>query len=300
MPNRISDASSNRDENGFVLITVIWGLGLLSVLVMAFVLNVHTQTKITSNLIIRAQTEALADAGVNIAILDLVNNPGLRTAPRRFPHNATPVSCRIGKDTVLKISVQDEEGKVDLNTANFSLLKSLLSALTNSESLADTYADAIIDFRDHDDLRRAHGAELKEYQAAGRKRGPKNYPFQTNLELYQVLNLPSPLVRKLTRITTIHSKRGGFDLNVMPPDLRIIFSGNDKLTSLYRISSSRRTFLVRSEASGPNGGLFIREAIVRITPNRASGFQILEWQIGEADENADTLKPADITGQPDC
>ena len=62
----------------------------------------------------RARAEASADAGINLAVLELVAARESEPQRRRFPLNGTPATCRFdGNDMTLTIAVQDEAGKVD-------------------------------------------------------------------------------------------------------------------------------------------------------------------------------------------
>jgi general secretion pathway protein K len=83
-------------------------------------------------------------------------------------------------------------------------LSALFETLGLGHEKAQSLADAIVDFRDPDNLIRLQGAEKSQYQAAGLAWGPKNGPFEDVEEVQQVFGMthaiydrevPSPLRR---------------------------------------------------------------------------------------------------------
>ena len=73
-----------------------------------------------------------------------------------------------------------KSAKIDLNAAAEPLLKGLLDSVgrRGAEAAAQRVVDAILDWRDPDDLKRPNGAEAADYRAAGRKYRPPNAPFE--------------------------------------------------------------------------------------------------------------------------
>ena len=126
-----------------------------------------------------AGAEALADAGVQLAILDLVAGQpaGWRRAAALCARRHGATHARPTEGGVLVISVQDEAGKVDVNAADERLLRALFAALAIPASAAA--ADALPRFpRCRMATRRPQGAERADYQSAGRPQGPKNAPLK--------------------------------------------------------------------------------------------------------------------------
>ena len=114
-------------ERGFVLLVVLSTVGLLALVAATFTLLARTHIKVAAVSSESARAEAIADAGANLAILDLVASREKEANNRRFLLNATPVVCNYGIDgATLTIAVQDEAGKVDLNIGNEALLRALI------------------------------------------------------------------------------------------------------------------------------------------------------------------------------
>ena len=94
------------------------------------------------------------------------------------------------------VTVEDEAGKVDLNSASEPLLRALLAGAGATPVEVDRITAAILDYRDADNLRRPDGAEADEYRLAGRQNGPKNAPFDSIFELGQVLGVDAALAHQ--------------------------------------------------------------------------------------------------------
>jgi general secretion pathway protein K len=277
-------------ERGFVLLIVIWVTGLLAVIAAGFATVMRTHIKVTANTVESARAAALADAGVNIAIMELVSTgPNGR---RRFAVDGTPTVCRALDDGVLSIAVEDEAGKVDLNAANERMLTLLLQGLGANPREAAALADRILDFRDADDERRPLGAERSDYAAAGLAHGPKNAAFDTVEELDQVLNLPPGWLARLRPLVTVYSGQAGVDPSVASVELRRALGGSTEASEPFRrslpipsefaVASQRRAFTVRSEARTVQGASFVREAVVELRTTLTSAHVLRRWRRGEA------------------
>jgi general secretion pathway protein K len=231
-----------------------------------------------------ARASALADAGVNLAVLDLVavrQQPG---RPRRFPIDGTPTVCAPEPGTSIALAVRDEGGRVDLNTADERLLKALFLAAGTDEARAAALADAVIDFRDADGTRRPRGAEAADYIAAGRAAIAKNAPFDAVEELGQVLGIDSALMQRLAPLVTVHSGLSGIDPAAAPAVLRAGVPAD------LAASSPKRIFLVRADALTETGVRFVREAVVEINAGRTTTWTFKRWRRVSAD--ADMTPPA--------
>ncbi len=293
------DASACQSQRGFALIIVIWGLGLMALLVLSFVVTVRTHTKLTSNVLDHAKAQAMADGGINIVLLDLLETSRLLPEKRRFAHNGQPVLCLGKQNIILSLSAQDEAGKIDLNTANEALLLSLFQGLGLPLDIANKYTDAIIDFRDTDNLKRLNGAEEKEYKEAGKPYGPKNFQFQTIGELHQVLGLSDKIITQLKPLVTIYSKRSGFDANISPQTLKEALTKRKEI-GLYKLVSNRKTFTISAIAKTPSGTLFTRRAVIELKNNTQKPYAIHSWQQDELRKEEEIIHKTKRQGLPQC
>lgn len=303
-------------QKGFIHITVIWGLGLLTLLMLSFVVTSFNHRKTTINMLENARAESFADAGVKIAILDLVNTAKLLPDKWRFSHNGQPISCSLQNKAILSISVQDEEGKIDLNTAGEGLLRALMTSLGLDEKTAGKYVDHIIDFRDTDNVRRLNGAEQAEYTAANLSYGPKNFPFQHVTELDQVVGLPSSVVQRIMPFVTIYSKRAGFDISVIPKAMleTLNLTGIDTTNKepqqrstaenpaktnlrIYALASQRQTFSITVQAKTDIGGYYTRHAVISLSGQKDKPYNIKLW---ERSRKTDAIERISISSLEPC
>jgi general secretion pathway protein K len=188
-------------QRGIALLMVLWALLLLALLATVFGGNARTEVLLARNLVENAQAEALADAGVYRAIAGLSKEPregGFQGDGRVYTWHATGGEVRF--------SVRDEGGKIDLNQASESLLRELFVAVGVDPKRSAELADAIVDFRDEDDNKRPHGAEERDYVAAGLPYGPKNGSFELVDELVYVLGMTPDLYRKVAPFVSVRGQ----------------------------------------------------------------------------------------------
>ncbi|QLH39826.1 MAG: general secretion pathway protein GspK [Defluviicoccus sp.] len=184
-------------ERGFALLMVLWTLILLAFLAMVFADNARTEVFLARNLVDNAQAEALADGGIYRAAAGLSRDPvdgGFYGDGRVYvwPSEAGEV----------RFWIRDEGGKVDINNAPAALLRELLVIVGADSKLAESLADAIIDFRDEDDDKQPHGAEVREYRAEGLGYGPKNQRIVLTDELIYVPGMTADLLARLSPFIT--------------------------------------------------------------------------------------------------
>lgn len=292
-------------ESGFVLLVVLAALSLLALVAASFAQVARNHMKLASVASESAKAEALADAGVHLAILDLVAARGVQGANRRFALDATPVSCGMSDGSILTIAVQDEAGKVDLNIASPALMRAL--ALGVGLSGGEGVVDAILDYRDQDDDRRAAGAERADYVAAGIPYGPRNGPFQAVEELARVFGITQADADRLRPFVTIYSGLAAIDMNIAPQALvRVLVQGLERgggtsvlesglgaselatmgsrstLPPQFLAASTRRTFAIHSQARTAHGTTFARETVLEFVAPNSSAFRLRRWHRGSA------------------
>ena len=197
-------------QSGFSLPLVLLVIGALAGASVLATLAARGQARGAAAGTGLAQADALADAGVALALLELDRHRtpgrnGANTQPGRWS-----LTCRIDPGT-LSVTTQDEGGKIDLNFADARLLTAIFVGIGLERSRAQAIADAIIDFRDPDDERQPSGAERAEYVEAGRSAGPKNARFTDAAEVRAVLGMTQDLADRISPYVTVHSARDGID-----------------------------------------------------------------------------------------
>ena len=297
---------------GVALVAVLWVLVLLSVMAAGFLRDTSVETQTARNLMDNAEARALADAGVYRAVVGLMD----RDPEARWQSDGRAYPWTFGGGEVA-ISIFDEAGKVDLNRAPDDLVEGLFVALGAEPEHARLLVHAIADFRDADDVARADGAEDDDYRAAGLAWEAKDAAFATVAELEQVLGMTRALYELAAPHLTVHAGRGGridpskasaVVLSAIPGitdahietllDSRATAAEDDATQGAttivglksYVARSRGRVVTIRVEALGGRGAVFVREAVLRLTPRGARPFEILAWRQGRP---AEPPPPAD-------
>lgn len=284
-------------ERGIALVTVLWALAFLSILALSLVVAGRGETRIGRNLADGARARALADAGVYRAVsalTDLDRN-------QRWRGDGRVYSFKLGEGEV-RIAVQDEAGKVDINAASNALLQALALSAGVTPDQAQAIADAIEDWRDTDDLRRANGAESEDYRTAGKSYGPTNRRFENVEELQLVLGVTQPVYERLAERVTVYSGQPGIDPMSAPPQVLGILPGLDE-ASVARLISLRENattpasitsvlsspffgaapgavVTVHAEGHSPGGAVYARDAVVRLTNDIQTPYLVIRWKRG--------------------
>lgn len=281
------------DERGFALAVVLWLVALLSMMALSLSAMQRTETVVAANQLEGARARAAAQAGIQLAILDLLRAP----AARHLTLDGVGYEMRFG-ESVITISAVDEAGKVDLNFAPGPLLDELLHAAGMEEELERVHlVDAILDWRDTDELRRIHGAELEEYQAAGLSYAPRNAPFQSIEELSLVLGMSAPLYHRIAGSITIFSGASGINTAAAaiqrlalsdekeapqgPSPDGVVNDAESVMDGTSRSAESGRVVTIRCDAQLPGGVRESLEAVVRFTPRRGNAVmhhEMLVWR----------------------
>ncbi len=231
-----------RRRRGMALLTVLWMLVILSALVIGLGVTARTETHLARNQVDAARARYLAEAGIQRAILALLDEG---EAMRLRPDGSSGIEFQLAGG-VVRATVQDECGKIDLNTGWGELLRGAVQVAAGRGRDADAIVDAILDWRDPDDQRNQRGAERPEYESAGRV-GPRNGAFQAVEELQQVMGMTPELYRRLEPIVTVHCLQSGIDPRVAPlAALRALPGIRDR--EVEQVAALRKRTLERGDA----------------------------------------------------
>lgn len=292
-----------RRQGGVALVLVLWVITLLAVISGNFAFSMRGEAQIAHNQLLTARAQGRADAGVHLAWYELMKPP---TDPRRWQGDGAWHELAQG-DAVVRVAILDESGKIDLNTASDALLKGLFKSAGLNDEAGVALLDAILDWRDRDGLRRANGAEEEQYRAAGRNYVPANAPFETVDELQRVLGMSPELYRRLAPALTVYSRQPGVNAAIAPREVLLAIPGvNPAMVEQYLLqrrdalaaglkappfagagaflgmSTGTAAYSVRSEARMADGGVFVREAVARLSQDPKRPVTILAWGEGEA------------------
>lgn len=288
-------------QRGVALILVIWVIALMGVLLGSFALIARTENLESRHLFDSVTARYAARAGLERAVFALRD-------PDQTQHwvgDGRPYDFDFG-DAKVRVTLTDESGLIDINTADDMLLQALFVSVGLDQNHAVALSDAIQDWRDPDDIARPQGAEISDYKSAGLSYGPSNGPFQTISEVQQVMGMSYALYTKIEPAITIYA--GGARPNAayapfevlrtlpgMTDDLarqiiaarQQIAPGQPGAASLtlpdgtpIMASGGGNTYTVESRATLPNGASSAIDASIRLGGVGVSGrpYTVLRWR----------------------
>ena len=253
-------------QSGFALVAVIWTLGLITLLGMAVIVGARYRTKTSSNYASVTAAEMAAESAVNLAVA---------TALAATPEQAVnfPLRCRLPGGERATITVEEETGKIDLNTASPAALTRLFTALTGDQSRGMRIAAQITEFR-------------KPKTQGTPAAVPAEARFATVMQLDQLDGMSPRLFRTALRHVTVRSGRPEPDMEAASPALLSLLNVLPKQTSAKRGLPVGGNVTIRADISAPDGTRFIREALVSLEGGNGRPYVIREWRRGDIDPSA--------------
>ncbi|HET6604078.1 MAG TPA: type II secretion system minor pseudopilin GspK [Xanthomonadaceae bacterium] len=290
-------------QQGVAFLIVLWVLALLAIVLGAFALQARTENLQARHLFDGTRALYAAEAGLNRAVAELMQpDPTLRWLPDGRLYQVE------FEGAGLEIRITDESGKIDLNGADPQTLDLFFQSLGVDPLESARIADAIVDWRDPDDLLSPNGAEDPEYEAAGLPYGAKDALFDTVSELQQVLGVDYELFRQAEPGLTVLTGHGRPNPAFAPLEaLRALPGMTDELarqiieqrqawdpttggpppllpdgTPLV-VQGGTGTYSIESRATLQNGAWTRLYATIRIGGAGASGlaYTVLRWEDGE-------------------
>ena len=295
-------------QRGIALLSVLLLLTLLSLIAANFAHTTRGDINLARNLIDNAKADALAEAAIARSILGLRESQ----ADKIWRTDFAVYAWRY-KQAELRVLVQDEGGRIDVNATDPRLVAALLEILQNEDGsalldagAAEDLSQAIADFIDSDDDVRRGGAETADYRNAEWPFGPRNAPLVAVSDLRQVLGMTAPIYRRIEDVLTVYTgmasphlpAAGALTLEAMAG------FGNDAVQGQQDIPGSRtlpgeeaygelgeeprligleaalvprsnvRIVRLHAEARLPNGTVFARLAVVDL---RGDPARMLHW-----------------------
>jgi general secretion pathway protein K len=225
-------AGSNR---GVALLLVLWALVLLGTLALGFSWSMRTEALAARNGIDDARAYFQARTGVSRAVALLASLP---------PDNvlAGEIAGEDG-DASYDVRVESESGKVDVNFVGEEVLLEILKKGGLPEEEAERVRDAILDWRDEDDVPRLRGAEGPGYAQMREPATPRNGRIRSVDELRFVKGVSPDFFRAfLRRVFTAHGNS---------PQVNFLRSPEIVLRSLPGVSAEAAGRIVAGRAEEP-------------------------------------------------
>ncbi|MBS3759513.1 MAG: general secretion pathway protein GspK, partial [Desulfobacterales bacterium] len=176
-----------KNNRGIALFIVLWVLMLLWVIVGEFSFTVRSQINIVGNFKDATKARYYAVAGVNQAVASIIAYNASQSGKERDTLERE-ISAEIDQASEggYSVKILNENGKININTANKRLLEVMLMAARVDETLESVIVDSILDWRDENDLHRSNGAENDYYQGLENPYKCRNGDFRATNELLLV------------------------------------------------------------------------------------------------------------------
>jgi len=271
-------------QRGIALVVVLWLVVLITVIGSSHARNMRIETSLAFNHVGTARARALAEGGINRAIMELfVDNTATP-----WPPDGTTRQLQLDSGRV-NIAIRDASGLLDLNKADQAQLEAVLGAAGADDALRQELADAILDWRDKDTLRRLHGAEDTDYRHADLDWGSRDGPFASVDELRYVLGMTHELFERLAPYLTVHSARSDVNLKYAPAWLFSVLTSRERedtedLTDEADESlagedtQSAGPFHITAWATSNRGARASLEAVLSIARSGEEPYTILSWR----------------------
>jgi general secretion pathway protein K len=292
-----ASASGGREgERGIALLLVIWVLALLAVLIVGFSGDARTELLVARNHYESASARAIADAGVSLAIFGILD-------PQ--PEAQWPADGRLREmsyaDGTIRIRVQDEGGKIDLNAAAPEMLAGVLSTTGGlSQGDAGSLAQAIDQYRQ----------ALQQPDTPAGPRGASRTMVRRQANAFRVIEdlrlvpgVTGEVYDRIAPFITVYSGVGDIDPLTAPPEvLRSLPGVNAGEVEAFLAARARQgpipgqlpplsgpvgaslahrvlqNATVISEGRTANGSTFTRAAVVSLSADPTAPYSILAWR----------------------
>lgn len=293
---------SKLKQTGLALVMVLWVLSLLTIMAASFALTMRRETTVISAIRDNAVALAVAESGLVIAqqmMQDVDKNMRWQADGRVYSIQQ--------QDAEIRVRVLSENGKIDINKADEALLTSLMAVTKQEIEKQQQLVNAILDWRDKNDLVRINGAEKMQYEDEGLAYHPANKNFQSIDELQMVLGMNNTIFQQLKPLITVYSAQKQVDVKVAAEEVlqvlgtfdqigkgdylsqrvennEIQAEGDDgtsnKSNPLKADRLGNQVYTVISQSRSNDDILGGIQVILKNMPNKktASSFQILNWQ----------------------
>jgi len=281
------------------LVLVLWVLSILIIMAGSFALSMRRESSIVAVIKNNAQAMAIAESGIALAETMLLNpnpNKAWRAEGNIYEINAS--------DANIRIRIFSEVGKIDINKADQTLLQNLMTFAPVDTDHQSKLVNAILDWRDADDLVHIDGAEKEEYQQAGLNYQPSNKPFESTEELQLILGMNKSVLSWLEPLVTVYSKQPQVTMTLASREVLQVIPGvdaglldsyifmrlenakNDLPAPTFPVSKrennsadAKDVLTLVSEALKVDGSRASLSVVIKKSDNGGkTPFQILKWQ----------------------
>ncbi|HWL39485.1 MAG TPA: hypothetical protein VNO75_04540 [Gemmatimonadaceae bacterium] len=221
------------ERRGFALIAAIWLLVAFAAIGLGISLHSRARRLSAANILEETRALAAAEAGLEHLRSRLARLSGSSPLPALVPAPANDpwrYASLVLSDTVplgdqrYRVRIRDAGGSLNLNRVDEETLRRLLIALRIDAARATDVAQAVLDWRDADDLHRLNGAEREDYIRTGASALPANAPFSRVEELQFVHGMTPELFTRMIPLLTIVGT-GQVNMNAAPRPVLLALPG---------------------------------------------------------------------------
>ncbi len=266
-------------SSGFALPMVLWIVAALVLLTTATISLARGNTQWATKMVEKSQARAVAEGGVWLLISEFETNVAIK--------DGSAMTYQIGAGSVVA-SAERESGRVDLNRAKPEVIAFLVESVIVERTEARDLIDAILDWRDRDDIKREFGAEDAYYQQLYPPYRAKNGPFNAIAELRLVRGVTETVYQQLKPRITVLAHSATLDKNLRDKEGASIRKNTQTLpgrtdepdeVDLRRIFSTGGPPIYRVKCTGTVGETTSTiTAVVEINPNEKEPNRVLSWE----------------------
>ncbi|MCI4625199.1 MAG: general secretion pathway protein GspK [Candidatus Magnetoovum sp. WYHC-5] len=228
------------NKDGVALLLSIWVLAMLIGVATAFSYTSRLEVQSGYNIKMAAKARYLAEAGINMAILQILNKKNTVTADAATNQVESEEDWLFNgefnelnfDDGQFIVKVVPENSRVDLNFADEVILDRLLDAIGVPEGAdRSTIVDSIMDWKDEDNLHKLNGAEEDYYMSLPTPYKPADSYFTSIEELLLVKGVTQEIFygtgekKGLKDLVTVYSSSFVIDFNSAPKEVLMAIPG---------------------------------------------------------------------------
>ena len=266
------------------LLTALWLVVAIAAVVLEFSLEAKERRRLGIDTAERgiaraaaagalAEVHAKLDYALRIAPTGRANVANLRASDPWLDVDSL-YSGRYRVDSIeVDVRARDLGTQLNINNLDEAELRTFFSFVLSDFTRADQLAQAIMDWRDPDDLPHARGGEKDEYVKAGLLTLPQNAPFREVEDLLQVMGMTPEIYAATSRYLTTRGS-GFVNLNTAPAAvLRVLPNMTDALlaqilslrSSGRRITSVNQVILAATRGRSRESQVAAEQAATRLT-----------------------------------
>ncbi len=222
-------------QRGFALLAVLWTVTAITMLTGAAMAVARLGSTTTRNRLLLTRAGWAREACGDILQARWASPPDPLSAMRRGGATASLDTVDLGRGTWCTATLEDPSIKLNLNLADRAGLVTVFQAVVRRSGAVDSLVDALLDWRDPDQVPRSLGDESSRN---------RNGPLADVWELRYVRGFTDSLVGTLARVLTTRGT-GAINVNAAPQEVLATLPGMTEETA-------RTLIMHRGEAPLPN------------------------------------------------